>query len=561
MRRLIAVLTTITLAVFLSAGQEIAAAGQEVTLPERPNVLFIMVDDLNDYLGTFGGHPQAHTPNIDQLAASGLQFSNAHTNVPVCSPARSSLFTGVYPHVSRDFGWTRLEQQTTLKHNRTFLQLFREEGYQMLGTGKLLHANSDKYWDEWGVPERINYGPHAYNGNKIVGHPNVPEPFRSINVIDGSFAPLSDVPQFEAGGPVKHAPGWGYPSASFRYISEDDRDRLPDEQHAIWAAERIAELDQATGGKPFFMGIGFVRPHTPLYAPQRFFDLFPLDEIQLPEILPGDADDTGFKANYPMTQMGLRYFQALKDSYENDEEGLRKVVQAYLACVAFVDEQVGMVMDALDRSTLRDNTIVVFTSDHGWNFGEKDYLYKNSPWEESTRIPLLVRIPGYTVPGSTSNQPVSLIDLFPTFRELAKLKGEHKKAPGGGDIGGHSLVPLLRGETRENWRGSDGVLTVMGAGINEPIEGLAVSINPQALWHIRVLKPLPDSFIWQQTYSLRTRDWRYIRYRGGQEELYDHRSDPYEWHNLAASPDHASIKMNLRQQMVDMVGLPLSESE
>ncbi len=561
MQRLTATLTTIALMVLLATRQESAAAEPVATLPERPNVLFIMVDDLNDYLGTFGGHPQAHTPNIDSLAASGLQFSNAHTNVPVCSPARSSLFTGVYPHDSRDFGWTRMEQQTTLQHNRTILQLFRDNGYQMLGTGKLLHKNNRDYWDEWGVPERINYGPHAFDGNKITGHPNVPEPFRGINIIDGSFAPLSDVPHFETDGPVKHTPGWGYPSAPFRYVSEDDRDRLPDEQHAVWAAGQIALLEQATGGKPFFMGIGFVRPHTPLYAPQRFFDMFPLDEIQLPEILPGDADDTGFRANYPRTQMGLHYFQALKDSYEDDEEGLRKVIQAYLACIAFVDEQVGMVLDALDRSGLRDNTIVIFTSDHGWNFGEKDYLYKNSPWEESTRIPLLFRIPGYTVPGTTTDQPVSLIDLFPTFRELANLQGEHKKTPEGGDIGGHSLLPLLRGETSENWQGPAGVLTVMGAGIDEPIEGLAESVNPQALWHNRVLKPLPDSFVWQQTYSLRTQDWRYIRYRGGQEELYDHRSDPYEWHNLADSPDHASIKMDLQLQMVDRVGLPLPEPE
>ena len=548
---------TVFFFLFLTACQE--APGPAATLPERPNVLFIMVDDLNDYLGTFGGHPQAHTPNIDRLATSGLQFSNAHTNVPVCSPARNSLFTGVYPHVSRDFGWTRLEKQTTLRHNRTILQLFRDDGYRMLGTGKLLHQNSLDYWDEWGVPERLNYGPHAFDGNRITGHPSVPEPFRSINVVDGSFAPLSDVPRFETTGPVKHAPGWGYPSGPFRYVDEDDRDRLPDERHALWAVERIAELD--TAADPFFMGIGFVRPHTPLYAPQRFFDMFPLDEIQLPEILPGDIEDTGFKANYPMTQMGLHYFRALRDSYADDEEGLKRVIQAYLACIAFVDEQVGLVLDALERSGLRDNTIVIFTSDHGWNFGEKDYLYKNSPWEESTRIPLLVRVPGYTVPGSTSDQPVSLIDLFPTFRELAGLHGEYKKAPGGGDPGGHSLVPLLRHETSAAWQGPEGVLTVMGAGIDEPIEGLAERFNPNAPWHIRVTKPLPDSFVWQQTYSWRTRDWRYVRYRGGQEELYDHRNDPYEWHNLAYRPEHAATRLALRQQMADMVGLPLPDTE
>jgi len=520
---------------------------------EKPNVLFIIVDDLNDYLGAFGGHPQSKTPNIDALANASVKFNNAHTNVPVCSPSRSSLFTGVYPHQSKDFGWTRLSQQKVLKHNKTFLELFRENGYKMYGTGKLLHNNNKKYWDEWGVQERINYGPHAYDGNKIVGHPSVPEPFRSINIVDGSFAPLTDVPKFTNNGKVKRAPGWGYPFKEFRYVNEDDRERLPDEQHAIWASNKLRQLEKEPSAAPFFMGVGFVRPHTPLYAPKRFFDMFPLNKIQLPSIKKGDAADTFFKDNYPMTQMGLSYFKALQDSYEDDDEGLKKVIQAYLACIAFMDEQLGIVINTLNNSKFKDNTIVVFTSDHGWQFGEKDYLYKNSPWEESTKIPLLWKVPGLTLAGVTVDQPVSLIDIYPTFQELNQLAGSNLNSNGGGKLGGFSLVPLLAKEGNRSWQGPDGALTMMGVGIDKPIKGLAVGTNPKALWHVKVLKDLPDEYIWQQTYSYRTLNWRYIRYKDGQEELYNHQSDPYEWDNLALDTNYSEQKQELKQQMQTII--------
>ncbi len=526
---------------------------------EKPNVLFIIVDDLNDYLGTFGGHPQSKTPNIDKLAAQSVQFTNAQTNAPVCQSSRNSLFTGVYPHVSKDFGWTPLTKQHVLKHNKTFLQLFRDNGYQMLGTGKLLHKNQKKLWHEWGVPERINYGPHAFNGNKIVGHPSVPEPFRSINIVDGSFAPLTDVPKFNKNSTakVKHAAGWGYPHKPFNYVDENNRDRLPDEQHAIWASSKLKALAKANTQQPFFMGIGFVRPHTPLYAPKRFFDMFPLETIQLPTIKQNDLNDSFFKDNYPMTQMGLAYFKALQDSYEDDDEGLKKVIQAYLACIAFMDEQVGVVLDTLNSTHLKDNTIVVFTSDHGWQFGEKDYLYKNSPWEESAKIPMLFKVPGKSVAGLKQPQPMSLIDLYPTFIDLAHLQGSNRKSKGAAPLGGHSIVPLLSSQLNTKkttqWLGPKGALTVMGVGIDKPIEGLAVGTNKHALWHVKVLKDLPDEYIWQQTYSYRTQNWRYIRYKDGQEELYDHRDDPYEWHNLALNKTFDLIKTELIKQMTDII--------
>lgn len=524
---------------------------------QKPNVLFIIVDDLNDFEGKFGGHPQAITPNIDKLANSGVTFVNAQTNVPVCQPARNSLFTGVYPHASRDFGWTPRKQQHVVKYNKTLFELFRENGYKLYGSGKLLHKNDKKLWDEWGVPEKYNYGPHAFNGEKIIPHPSVPEPFRSINIVDGSFARLSDVPQFDSAATALK-PGWGYPKKEFRYVNDTDRDLFPDEQHADWAVEKIKKLEATGNDEPFFMGIGFVKPHTPLYAPDKYFDMFPLETLKLPEIKEGDDEDTFFKDNYPMSQMGLKYYKALCDAYEDDKEGLRKVIQAYLACVTFMDDQVGKVLEALDNSKFAENTIVVFTADHGWNFGEKNYLYKNSPWEESTRIPMIIRYPKQQIKGLEVEQPVSLIDLYPTLQDVCNLEDKNPINEGAASLGGHSMKPLLV-QKDENWKGPQGALTVMGVGISAPVEGLGISTNPQALWHIKIIKDLPKEYVLQQTYSYRTKEYRYIRYKDGQEEMYDHRKDPYEWNNIANKKKYQKQKAILKEQMFNVIGVSVPQ--
>ncbi|MCG8309052.1 MAG: sulfatase [Cytophagales bacterium] len=520
----------------------------------QPNVLLIIIDDLNDYLGSYGGHPQAKTPNIDKLAAAGTVFTNAHTNSPVCSPSRNSMFTGIYPHTSKDFGWTYHIHQAVLKDTKTFIELFRENGYKTVGSGKLLSRNVLDYWDEWGVPERINYGPHAFDGEQPVGHPSVPMPFRGVNFVDGSFGPLSDIPKFDPDGTGPKETGWTYAGTDvFDYVDDENRDLMPDELHARWAAAKIKELERQNTGQPFFMGVGFVKPHTPLYAPEKYFDMFPQDKIQLPVIREGDRDDVFYSTVYPPTEMGLHYYRALKASYPEGNEGLKRIIQAYLACVAFVDEQVGLVMDALDNSKFRDNTIVIFTSDHGWQFGEKDYLYKNSPWEESTRVPLILRTPEAAMPGSEVRHPVSLIDIYPTLIDMCGLDGSTKKVETAPGIEGFSLRPFLRNPDFDAWEGPDGVLTVMGAGINKPIEGLGVRINKTALWHIKILKDLDDAYVMKQNYTYRTKDWRYIRYRNGKEELYHHKDDPNEWKNLALNKGYFEVKEDLKKQMLEII--------
>ncbi|RLA53809.1 MAG: hypothetical protein DRR42_03650 [Gammaproteobacteria bacterium] len=497
---------------------------------ERPNVVFIIVDDLNDYQGVFGGHPQAKTPNIDQLAQSGVTFKNAHSNVPICSPSRNSLFTGVYPHDSKDFGWTKNFEQAVLKNNKTLMEHFAENGYHVAGSGKLLHINKKSYWHEWGV-DINNYGPLAFNGKEPVGHPSVPEPFRSIGPIDGSFAPISDVPSFPENESGNGKTGWLYNIGTedfLNYTDEQNRDLLPDEMHAQWAAKKIRALEEQDENQPFFIGVGFVRPHTPLYAPKRFFDLFPLDELELSPIKEGDAQDTHYKDIYPAKIKGLRFYQTLKESYGGDEKlGLKHFLQAYLACVAFVDEQIGIVINAVNNSKFRDNTIIVLTSDHGWQMGEKDYLFKNSPWEESTRIPLIIRSPN-TQTGETVTHPVSLIDLYPTLIDLSGLAGDNRKNERGGALGGYSLKPFLEDPNTEIWEGPNGALSVIGVGKNKK----------------KVMK---------QTYSYRTKDWRYILYMNGKEELYDHRNDPYEWNNLANESGYSTIKQELKEEMLAII--------
>lgn len=533
-------------------------AQQKKKVNEQPNVLLIMIDDLNDYQGVFGGHPQAKTPNIDKLAQSGTVFSNAHSNVPVCSPSRNSLFTGVYTHKSRDFGWTPHFKQAVLKNYKTIIELFHENGYKTLGTGKLLHKNVREYWDEWGVPEGINYGPHAYsgideNGKRIMGHSSVPEPFRSINVVDGSFASLSDTPFILNKKGEKEYTGWTFGKTPFKYINDENRDLMPDEQHAKWISKKIMELENDSTNQPFFMGVGFVKPHTPLYAPQKYFDMFPLDAIQMPVIKDEDNDDTYYSTVYPSTEMGLAYFQKLRKSYPKRDEGLRRFLQAYLACVAFVDDQVGEVMNALDNSKFKDNTIVILTSDHGWQMGEKDYLYKNSPWEESTRIPFVIRHPKLSTSGSEVTHAVSLIDVFPTLTDLCNLKDSIKKDGTSANVDGYSLKPFLENTETNNWKGPNGALTLLGVGINHPIEGIGFNSNPGALWHIEITADLDASYVPKQNYAYRTKDWRYILYRNGKEELYNHANDTYEWTNLAEDANYAKIKAQLKGEMLHLL--------
>ncbi len=489
----------------------------------QPNVLLIVCDDLNDAVGNFGGHPQAKTPHIDRLAAGGVRFQRAYTNAPICGPSRASFLTGIQPGTSGNYGFDLWWENPVLANSKTLMSYFRENGYHAAGTGKLMHNERNEEWSEFG--NSVSYGPFAYDGKDLLAHPAVPEPFRKIGRLDGSFGPLSDVPY---GG--KDGKGWSVSrkDGAMRYVSEDDRDPTPDEANAKWAADFLTNYPKRETGKPFFLGVGFVRPHTPLVAPKRFFDMFPLESVQPVKTLKGDVADTHYAEVMAPLNVGPRAYKALIECYGSEEAGLKVLTQAYLACVAAVDECIGQVLDALDRSGMADNTIVILTSDHGYALGEKEYCYKNSLWEESARIPLVVRAPGLGKPGTDAGQPVSLIDLYPTLVDLCGLKGDTRKNDKGRPLDGRSIRPFIEDPAAGTREGPEGVLTVVTGG--KPVNG--------------------SNHHW----SLRTEKWRYIVYSTGKEELYDHDNDPYEWKNLADSPEFSSIKKQLVARLVELRG-------
>jgi len=509
----------------LSAG----LAGPLADKKRKPNVVLIVCDDLNDYVTGMAGHPQAKTPNIAKLAKSGVAFKRAYSNNPVCAPSRSSFLTGIYPHTSKNLFWDKWHANPVLKNSKTLMEHFRDNGYHAVGTGKLMHHHLASVWSEF--KHKADYGPFVYDGEKRVAHPSVPEPFKSIGHVDGSFAPLSDQP-YGAGGKGKK--GWIYgtwgKTKKFHYTDETDRDPTPDERNAAWAAGRIAELARSDDGKPFLMCVGFIRPHTPLHVPKRFFDMFPLKSVKVPVIKPGDAKDCHYADVFDSGQKGLKYFRLLKESYPDLDSGLKAFTQAYLASVAAVDECIGRVVDAVDKSPQKDNTIIVLTSDHGWNMGEKDYLFKNSLWEESTRVPLVVRAPGVAADGGVAGHPVSLIDIYPTLVDLCGLKGDTRKNNRGAKLDGHSMRPFLKDPKSGVWDGPSAALTMIFAG------------------------PRTKKDPGKQHWSVRTKRWRYILYNNGSEELYDHDADPYEWKNLASESNLGKVKADLKAQLLRMTG-------
>ena len=491
----------------------------------RPNVLLIMCDDLNDYVETFGGHPQVQTPNLNRLVKSGVSFRQAHTNIPICGSSRASLFTGIYPHNSGCYGFTKWDGYGVLKNSRTMMDHFRANGYRTLGTGKLMHHLVRDEWVEYG--NAADYGPFPWDGTKQIAHPDVPAPFSEIGAVDGSFGPLINLDDKRSpeGKPLKWVTGpWG-DRRDLRVDSPEDRDQTADEVNGDWAIENLRHMATTVkNGDPFFMGIGFMRPHTPLIVPQRFFDLFPLESIELPVIRPGDIDDTharsvrtllnGWEPNLNRSEdMGRRLFENLGVSYDSDEEGLRRFIQAYLASVASVDEQIGRILDELDRSGLAENTVVVFTSDHGEMMGSHMLLQKTVMFQEAIRVPLLIRLPGEET-GARIFGPVSQIDLVPTVLDLLGCKAAGECLPG------KSLAKVCE--------------TALSAG-ETSAEGHASL--PVIEWHASRVKPVNIQACKVDARTIVTsKRERYTWYADGQEEFYNLESDPGELHNLAGDP-------------------------
>ncbi len=519
-------LRTISLAIFLAIDSTFALV--------KPNVILIVCDDLNTDIEGFGGHPQSQTPNISRLMDSGVSFQQMHCTIPICAPSRSSFFTGIYPHTSNNFGMDNWNQNSVLANSKTIFAHFKENGYRTIGTGKLMHHHAHADWDEF--REEADYGPYAHNGTQQVPHPLTPAPLRNdFGKIDGSFGPFVSLQGKDFGDGKRYTWQRGNWENIYdmSFPQEGARDLTADEANAQWAVEKLKGYSDESNAKPFFMGIGFMRPHTPLIVPQRFYDQYPLESLELPKILQGDAEDTYLTKSRGGNDRGLKLFNSLVASYDGDVElALKHFTQAYLACVASIDELVGIILDAVDQSPLKDNTIIVFTSDHGWGTGPKDYVYKNSLWEESTRVPFIIRAPGVAKKGADVEHPTSLVDLYPTLIELCGLSGDTRRNEQGAVIDGNSLVPLMINPVIDDWGGPEGALT--------------------AIHKWKDMDPM------MQNYSLRTKDWRYIRYYTGDEELYDHRSDLLEWDNLASNPEYTARLASFRKQLDQRITIQTS---
>ena len=502
---------------------------------EPLNALFILCDDLNDSVAGMGGHPQAKTPNINRLMERGVQFSNAHSNAPICAPARACLFSGMYPHHSGVIDFKPMDSSELLRNSVSLFQHFKNNGYDIYGAGKLYHWHREiaKAFENpdgsTNYGPLTDYGPFPNNGEKAnmeVLHPSlkyleqyITDHSKKLWKARGehSFAPMSDVP-----APPKY-PGWhgwayGCGRKPLRWVSDTDHDPLPDEMTANYGAEILGRAHD----KPFLLGVGFIRPHTPLYAPKKYFDMFPVEEIQLPPYKEDDLDDCqGFLKL--ILQYGFERHELYKD------HGLwKRFIQAYLACTAFADTQVGVVLDALEKSPYAGNTVVILTGDHGFHMGEKHYNFKLTNWEEASRVPLVIAAPGCP-PGQVCDLPVSHVDIYPTLVDYCGLPANPNTGRSGVPLDGHSLHPLVTDPIAGQWDGPD-VALIAVYGERKPEGGQ---------YH---------------NFSVRSRRWRYTLYENGAEELYDHDNDPNEWTNLAAAEEHAAVKAELKRKLLSMLG-------
>ena len=428
----------------------ISGCSSPQTRTGKPNVLFIAVDDLNHWIGYTGRNPQTKTPNIDRLSRMGVSFSNAHCVVPACNPSRTALMTGMRPSTTGCYSNFHQPFTDYFEEGKGLESHFHDHGYKTMAMGKIYHGarrnlGYSSGWDEYPALKTDISGNAEGNGF------------------------LNDV-----------------------------ETKLKDEDIGDWeTANFCIEKLQENHDKPFFLACGIYKPHLKWAVPQKYYDMFPLEKIKLPPHIANDLEDV------PERAKTLRKY---KDDHEIilRKNRWEKSVQAYLATIAYADMNVGRVLDALEESKYKDNTIIVLWGDHGWNLGEKETWRKFNLWEESTRAPLIWVAPNVTERGEICDAPVDFLAIYPTLCELAGLPiPEH--------VEGESIVPLLK-NPKTKW------------------DGVAVTTYRY------------------MNHSVRTNQWRYTLYDDGSEELYDHTKDEYEWNNLASQPQYNSLKRELAKQ-------------
>ncbi len=426
----------------------------EAFAADKPNILFISVDDLNDFPTFTRRYPDAKTPNMDRLAKRGMVFTHAHCQFPLCGPSRASLMSGMLPSTlgyDNHMKDNALQERTRELGSELLHVWFAKQGYKTMAVGKVCHNH---------VPSNsvdASGGRGGFNGGTGNLKANWPQKGTST---DWAMAPNRD-------------------------------DQLPDHQAAGWAVDQLGQEHD----KPFFLMVGFLRPHVPWYVPKKWFDLYDKDKITLPPYRKDDLNDI------PQMAKDISILKQMpRTDWAIENKQWRNIVHAYLACISFSDHQVGRVLEALDKSPYKDNTIIVLWSDHGYHMGEKNTFQKQSLWERSSHVPLAIVGPGLEG-DRRCDRIVSLLDLYPTLVEMCGLPTNAKNE-------GHSLVPLLKA--------------------------------PAKTW------PYPSIIGWKEnSFAVQDERYRYIRYGDGSEELYDHQNDPNEWTNLAGKAEQASVKQRL----------------
>jgi uncharacterized sulfatase len=430
----------------------------------KPNVLFIAVDDMSNSLGCYG-HPLIKSPQIDRLANSGVRFDRAYCQFPLCSPSRTSLMTGLRPDTTQVYDLQK-HFRSVMPDVVTIPQMFMKNGYFAARVGKIYH---------YGNPGQI-------------GTPGLDDAPSWNVALNPRGRDKDEEDKF-----TNHTPKRGLGSALVFQKAEGTDEEQTDGK----VATEVIKLLEANKDKPFFIAAGFYRPHCPYVAPKKYFDLYPMEKITMPagpfpEAKAAPAPALASVNPWPW--------------FGTSEAQSREAKQAYYATVSFVDAQVGRLLDALDRLKLAQNTIVVFWSDHGYHEGEHGLWMKQSLWEASARVPLLIRAPGAKGNGGVSPRTVEFVDLYPTLADLAGLTPP-KNLPGA------SLKPLLE--------------------------------NPSASW----TKPAFTQ-VWRgfPGHSVRTERWRYTEWDNGKQgaQLFDMQNDPSELHDLAADPKHAATVKELK---------------
>ena len=446
------------LAAVLPGACVVAAARGEGPEARPPNVLMIAVDDLNDWVEPLGGHPDALTPNLARLAARGVTFANAHCQAPLCNPSRCSLMLSLRPGTTGIYGLGPFLRQTDFAGRETLNQYFRRHGYETYMAGKVYHGGYGRTAEEF---DHVGPG----------GGPGLTPPEKLVPPTPNGNNPWVD---------------WG--------VWDHPDEAKGDYKTASWCVDRLEHLPD---GKPFFMACGFFLPHVPCHAPPKWWDKFDHGAIALPYSEPGDRADCSpfaWYLHWRLPEPRIGWLRA-RDEHRN-------LVHAYLACTAFMDHQVGRVLDALEASGEAENTVICLWSDHGYHLGEKGMTGKTTLWERSTRVPLMFAGPGVPA-GAVSNSPAELLDVYPTLADLCGL-------PGPKDLEGVTLRPQIK----------------------DP--GLA-----------RARPAITDHNPGNQ--SVRGARYRLIHYADGSEELYDLKADPGERTNLAGEAAHAAAAENLRE--------------